>query len=142
MARQTHWLHGRYRWMIGAVYNPNHREHHWASQYECDWTYGKGQFEDFANFVETKLGKPTSTHKYLSRKDQTKGFTRRNLCWQSSKELSNKHIRGTRPYKFKGKITTLSLLADEYGINYHSLRTRMEWGWKLKDALTIPVRNK
>jgi hypothetical protein len=136
-----HWLHGRYRWMIGAVYNPNHTDYPWASQYDCDWSYGPGQFQDFVEFVESTLGKPTATHKYLSRKDQRQGFTKKNLCWQSGKELCNKHINGTRPLKFKNKTKTLTQWADEYGIGYHTVRTRLEYGWTVKDALTQPVRD-
>ena len=139
--QKRHWLNSRYRWMIGAVYNPNNPEYQWAHVYDCDWTYGRGQFEDFIDFVENKLGKPTKTHKYLSRKDQTKGWTKKNLIWRSSKELSNKQIRGTRLVKYKGKTTTLALLSEEYGINYHTLRTRIRWGWTLKDALTTPPRS-
>jgi hypothetical protein len=138
MARKTHWLHSRYRWMIAAVHNPNHIDYHWASKYECDWTYGKGQFQDFIEFVEGTLGQPTATHKFLSRKDQTKGWTKKNLAWQSGKELANKHLNGTRMIKFKNKTKTITAWSDEYGQNYHTVRSRLQWGWTIKQALETP----
>ena len=139
MTRKTHWLQSRYRWMIGAVYNPRHVDHHWASQYDCDWTYGRGQFQDFVEFVEGTLGLPQGDRKFLSRKDQTKGWTKKNLIWQTGKELSNKHINGTRRLKFKNKTKTVTEWSDEYGLNYHTVRCRLNWGWTVKDALTTPV---
>ena len=139
--RKTHWLQSRYSWMIGAVYNPNNPEYSWASQYDCDWVNGReGDFQNFIDFVETKLGLPTKTHKYLSRIDQTQGWTKKNLAWQSGKELGNKHLNGTRYIKFKNKTKTVTAWADEYNISYHTVRTRLEIGWTVKDALTRPVR--
>ena len=135
MQRKTHWLRSRYRWMIGAVYNPNHPDYHWASKYDCDWALGRGQFQDFIDFVEGRLGQPTKTHKFLSRVDQTKGFTKSNLQWQSGKELGNKHLHGTRMIKFKNKTKTITAWSEEYNINYHTLRCRLNWGWTIKQAL-------
>jgi len=141
MKRKIHWLQSRYSWMIGAVYNLNNIDYSWASQYDCDWQRGRrGDFQDFVYFVENKLGQPTKTHKYLSRRDQTRGFTKQNLCWQSGKELGNKHLNGNRYIKFKNKTKTLTNWCDEYNISYHTVRTRLEIGWTIKDALTQPVR--
>jgi hypothetical protein len=140
MKKKTHWLQSRYRWMIGAVYNARHPDHHWASKYPCDWALGSGQFRDFIEFVEGQLGQPTATHKFLSRRDQTEGFTKKNLCWQSGKELANKHLNGTRMIKFKNKTQTLTAWSEEYQLNYHTVRTRLDMGWTMKQTLETPLQ--
>lgn len=58
--------------------------------------------------------------------------------------LSEQHsnIRKTKYVEWRGELVPVSRLAREYGLQNATLRTRLELGWDVEDALTRPVKKK
>jgi hypothetical protein len=138
--RKKHWLARRFYWMVGATQNPHHVDYPWASQYGCDWSTGPGQFQDFIEFVEGQLGQPPQGQPFLSRVDPTKGYTRKNLAWQSSREIGNKSVRGNTYICFRGQTRTMKAWSEELGLNYHTFRMRVQLGWTMRKIASTPAR--
>jgi len=132
MSQNRHWLMSRWCWIIGANYNP--RAPHYAKYHEfgCEWQ--RGEFQDFVEYIETHLGPPPPNKPLLSRKNQRLGWIKGNLKWREQRELTRLG-RSATMIKYKNKTQSISAWAEEYGLEYSCLFSRLERGWTIKQAV-------
>lgn len=103
------------------------------------WCYGgrgitmkKSWLEDFwefAEWVETNLGLPTSQWDYLERKNNDRGYTPGNLEWSTAKKNSQ-NTRQSRWIRIKGREQCLSAWLEELGVpstTYMNRRHNLGW---------------
>ena len=104
------------------------------------------EFDEFWNFVqliETHLGLPENLTHYdkLSRKDQNKNFTLKNLKWDTPAPIGRRN-KNAFVVKCKGQSHSLSTWSEITGINYCTLRSRLLiLGWPVAEALEFKPRN-
>ena len=110
--------------MITRCTNENYIEYHRYGDRGisvCDeW---RNSFETFYAYMGDR-----PPGKTLDRIDNDKGYAPGNVRWASYTEQMNN--RSTN------HLLTLKEAADEFGINYQTLQTRLHAGWRLKEALT------
>ena len=61
----------------------------------------------------------------------------KNISFRGNKNRDSLHF-----LTHNGKTQTIKQWSKELDIKYNTLFMRIRNGWKIKDALTIPVRNK
>lgn len=94
-------------------------------------------WRDFSNFYRCLGDPPTSSHS-LDRIDNSQGYVPGNTRWATRKE-QNVNRRSTVWLKANGVSKTLTAWAEELGVPYETLRSRL-WmlGWPPERALGIP----
>lgn len=92
-------------------------------------------FPAFAQYV----GEPPSPLHTLDREDNTKGYEPGNVRWATAKEQCNNRQLTIKLCAF-GQLKPLSVWAEEYSINYCTLKQRVQAGWDVERALTQPVK--
>ncbi len=95
---------------------------------------------NFVNFLEDMGERPIN--KSLDRIDITKGYFKENCQWSTRKQQDlNRTV--TVFVEFNGVKIPLKQLADEFGINYGTLRNRIfRSGWEVEDAVTKKIQRK
>ena len=73
----------------------------------------------------------------IERKDNDKGYFPGNCIWASRAQQA-KNRRYCRRITFNGKTQLLDAWAEETGIASMTLRGRLNAGWSVKQALTVP----
>jgi len=71
-------------------------------------------------------------------------YCKENCVWATDKQQANNTRRNVF-ITYQGKTQTIAQWADELGIKYVTLQARLQRGWTVEEALTIPVgirRNK
>lgn len=72
----------------------------------------------------------------LDRIDNNKNYSKSNCRWVShTKQMNNKS--SNRMLTFKGKTQSMSEWSKETGLNYNLIRSRLRYGWTIKDTLTL-----
>ena len=141
---RTHPLYRRWSFMRQVCYNTRNPE------YPKNGGRGIGigpeftEFWDFVYLIESQLGYPPgfSYLTKLARKDQSKDFTIKNLCWDESKQIGR---RCSKAYllRYRGKTKPLREWSEELGINFHTLLGRQQRGWPPAQILGFkPAPNK
>lgn len=106
-----------------------------------DFEVFKGDMhESFKEHVKTNGEKFTS----LDRIDNNKGYYKSNCRWATPKQQANNRSNNLI-VEFNGENKTIAEWANEYGLNYQTLRDRIyKSGWDIKTALTLKpnVRNR
>ena len=75
----------------------------------------------------------------IDRIDTDLSYTPENCRWVSRKEQSN-NKRDNHKLTFDGKTQTISMWAEETGIDRRAITQRLKRGWSVEDALTRPIR--
>lgn len=75
----------------------------------------------------------------IDRIDTDLSYTPENCRWVSRKEQSN-NKRDNHNLTFDGKTQTISMWAEETGIDRRAITQRLKRGWSVEDALTRPIR--
>ena len=73
--------------------------------------------------------------------DNSKGYSPDNCRWVTIKEQSNNR-RSNRNITYKGQTKTLMQWSEELGMNFFTLRDRLDSGWSIEKAFTRPVKRK
>ena len=122
--------------MKERCYNPN------TPQYK-DWG-GRGitVCDDWLNNVQAFYGWAMNNgyadDLSLDRIDNNKGYSPDNCRWATREDQCN-NKRTNRLITYNGKTQTISQWADELGINYYTLQSRItKYKWSIEKALTTP----
>lgn len=128
-------LYGIWFQMIGRCENPNHIKY---SDYGGRGISVCSEWHDFWNFVkwsDSVGGRPNGFS--IDRIDVNGNYEPSNCRWANSKTQSlNK--RSNRIITFNGKSKPLHEWALSLGISDQSLAKRIDKGWDLESALTLP----
>jgi hypothetical protein len=130
-----HPLYSRWNWMHAACYKDWCPEYNNIGAKGIEVAWRKDQFREFAEWVEKKLGPVPFSGAKLARKDHNKDFAPGNLVWSTSKEVGQRCDKNYK-LKYRGKTQTMTDLAEQAGINYHTFRDRILRGWTIKEAVT------
>lgn len=125
--------------MKARCYNPN------ATGYErygakgikiCDrW------LESFKNFYEDMGPKPDTNYS-LDRLDNSKGYSKENCRWVTSK-IQARNRKTNNRITYKGKTKTLVEWSEFLGMKSPTLSKRLnKYKWSIEKAFTTPVKGK
>ncbi len=141
-ALTEHPLHSMWRAMISRCHSPADKDYQWYGGRERrpirvarKWHGAEG----FYRFVE-HVGPRPDGHQ-LDRIDNNKGYQPGNVRWVTSK-TNNNNRRDNKMITYRGKTMSASMWADETGIPRQQISNRINRGWSVKDALTIPMKAK
>lgn len=97
----------------------------WANSYESfrDWAIANGYQDNLT----------------IDRIDNNKGYDPSNCRW-ADRTTQNNNRSNNVILEYNGKSLTVAEWSKETGINYETLRYRIEIGWNVEDILTKPVR--
>lgn len=100
------------------------------------------RWHDFTNFLADMGPKPSPKHS-LDRFPNAKGnYQPGNVRWATSREQANNWATRNKKYPLNGEFLTLSEWARRLNITRESLRDRINSGWSVERALTIPAIRK
>lgn len=97
------------------------------------WHTFEGFYEDMS-----------ATHKdglQLDRIDVNKGYYKENCRWSNSIEQAN-NKENNRVLTYEDKPYTMSELSKKFNINYGTLKSRLNKGLSVQDAVSEPIQNK
>lgn len=132
-------LYGVWRGMLSRCENPNtNRYHRYGGRgiKVCD------EWHDFANFLEWSMNNgydPSAKRgQYtIDRIDIDGDYSPRNCRWVDNLAQTSSTSR-TRNVEVDGEKMCLARAADKVGISRNTVRKRVERGWSLEDAISIP----
>ena len=128
--------HRSWRHIIDRCTNPNNAHYQ-------DYG-GRGikvckEWLEFINFLKDMKESPGSGYS-IDRTNNNKGYSRENCRWATSKE-QQRNTRNNRMETYKRKTQCIAVWAEEYGIPYNTLWSRLYmYGWSMEKALTIPIK--
>lgn len=96
------------------------------------------EFEQFANWAY-KAG--YSDKLTLEREDNNRGYNPFNCSWKTPKEQMN-NTRRNRNVEYGGETHTVAQWSEITGLRANTIITRLNRGWSVKDALTVPIGGK
>lgn len=127
--------YGVWSGMKQRCYNPNH------DGYEnyggrgitiCgDW------LNSFSKFYEDMGPRPSLDYE-IDRIDNDGNYERGNCQWVLT-ERQRSNVRSNRRIEFLGELLTLAEWAKRFGLRHNTLSYRLDHGWSIESALTVPV---
>lgn len=94
------------------------------------------EWRNFENFVRDMGERPRGMT--LDRIDNDAGYSKENCRWATPKQQMN-NTRRNRYITFRGETKTVAQWADALSIPVGILRSRLDRGWDVVDAMTRPV---
>lgn len=94
---------------------------------------------DFQTFYEWSMENGYSDDLSIDRIDNGGDYEPGNCRWVSS-FVQSRNKRNNRFYTCDGKTLCLTDWSKESGIEFYCLRARLNRGWDIKKAITVPVR--
>jgi len=91
----------------------------------------------FENFLKD-MGEASEGYQ-IDRIDNNKGYCKSNCRWVTPK-MNNRNKRDNHLETYNGKTQCLVEWAEEFNIDYGTLRWRLDHGWSIGKALTTLVR--
>lgn len=91
----------------------------------------------FERFLADMGPRPANTS--LDRIDNGGNYEPGNCRW-TTQRMQTRNSRHCHQLSFRGKVQCMTMWAEEIGLNYSTLRARInEYGWPAEKALTTPV---
>ena len=105
---------------------------------------GKGvtvceEWQDFDAFFDWAMQNGYSDSLTIDRKDRNGNYEPSNCKWATQKEQQNNKSTN-HLLTYNGETKTMTQWADEYRMNFHTLKERIKRGWTVEKALTTPVK--
>jgi len=129
-----------YHSMIKRCYKPKNPSYpHYGGRgiKVCDEWLGVGGFSKFIEHIGLR---PSRLHS-IDRIDNNKGYEPGNVRWATAIEQC-RNKSDNRMITALGKTQCLSAWVEETGITRGSIKGRLEKGWDISRALTVPTRPK
>ena len=120
--------------MRGRCENPKHNAY---SKYGNKGVTVCERWLKFENFLEDMGERPVG--KTLDRKENNKGYYPENCRWATNKEQGNNKTTN-HLLTFQNKTQSIAQWAEEIGIKYHTINSRIKKGWSVERTLTEPVK--
>lgn len=116
--------HGTWKRINGRCYNPNNQDYKYYGERGIDvcleW---RNSFETFVEDMGTRPGPEYS----IDRVDNHKGYSKANCRWATKLEQMTNTRHNTR-VRIDGMSLTVRELADYLGLNYSTVRSRVQKG--------------
>ena len=125
--------------MKSRCYNENDKRYY-------DWG-GRGVdicpkwLENPDEFVSWSLENGYAPGLSIDRIDNNKGYSPDNCRWVTLAE-NNQNRRSSKLYSINGKTQNLQQWCNEYSISRGMVNRRLEMGWDIEKALTVPKRTR
>jgi hypothetical protein len=91
--------------------------------------------ESFDAFYRDIGMRPSPKHT-LERIDNDRGYFPGNVRWATRRE-QNRNKRNNHQISFMGETHPMAEWAEIFGINYNTLRDRLQAGWPIETALSL-----
>lgn len=128
-------LHYIWRAMKDRCYNP--KNSHYKSYGERGISLCDDWNNDFVSFYMWAINSGYREGLSIDRIDNEKGYSPDNCKWSTDIEQAN-NKRKNKFITFNGKSKTLAQWCREFGLNYHSVQSRLNNGWSIEKAFTTP----
>jgi hypothetical protein len=96
------------------------------------------EWQDFARFYADMGPRPSPKHT-VERHDNNGPYAPDNCSWAPRSEQAN-NTRRNRRLTLRGETRTLHQWAQSVGMTDHVLKKRLNRGWRIDKALTIPLQ--
>lgn len=129
-------IYRTYREMVKRCTNPAH----------IDWhNYGgrgikvcQRWLDGLANFIQDM--EPTWKEGLsIERRDNSGDYSLENCYWATQKQQNN-NKRDNRLVEYNGRTQTMTQWAEERGMSCQALKSRLDKGWSVEEALNRPIR--
>lgn len=90
---------------------------------------------DSSLFIAWALSNGYKDGLQIDRIDNSKGYSPDNCRWVTPKENCQNRST-TRMITVLGEVNTISYFSEKYGVNHHTISTRLSRGWSESDAAT------
>ena len=97
--------------------------------------------DDFVAFQKWALENGYQEGLSIDRKNVDGNYEPSNCRWATTKEQNN-NKRDNRYITFKEKTQSMQMWADETGISSSAIKYRLNHGWSVEDALSVPILHK
>lgn len=137
--RATHLrLYETWHGMKARCLNPNY--HHYDDYGGRGITVCKEWQESFDNFAHWADENGYVEGLTIDRIDVNKGYSPDNCRWATAKEQANNR-RNTRYVTWNGITKPITEWCKEMEIDIRVVRHRLNYGWSVEDAFTVPVNH-
>jgi hypothetical protein len=95
----------------------------------------------FINFLADMGPAPRGARWVVSieRKDNAKGYTPKNCVWVANRKVQMRNKTNSRRLRFDGRVQVLAAWAEELGLSYWVIHSRLRRRWTVRATFTTPV---
>jgi hypothetical protein len=97
----------------------------------------RARWMEFLNFLADMGPKPTPSHS-IERVDRNGNYEPGNCIW-ATQSVQQRNRSTNRILTFNGVTKTMTDFAADYGLRVGTLWNRLDLGWPIKSALTLPL---
>lgn len=137
LKKHGNWSHPLYPTWQGMMARCNKPTDSKYDLYGGRGIYVDSAWHDFKVFASDVGERPEG--KTLDRIDNDGPYAKWNCRWADVYTQAN-NKRGRRKILFNGRETTVKALSVEYGVNLHTLWTRVQKGWPIEEAVGLKER--